>query len=303
MTVDYPALSVGAAGSWILAVVAATLFLAICRAWLWLSGARRPRSVFAADLLHAPGHARRLELRLLDQQARVLLATLLLLPLFFGTVLLAWPEELQVRVSELRWLLIVVGVSAIAAYFCYLLYGHVRRQRVLRYALQADLAVSCALDRVIKRNFSVFHDVPVGDTTVSKVIVGVRGVFALELIVHPRRARPGVVPLKAQFDGSAIRFPDGTAFDDTDGAAKRARDVAASLARELGRSVQVCPVLVVPGWDVECNAQPAFPVVNERNIDIVTGWIRPELHLLREDVEAIEDVLRQACRDRRFRAA
>ena len=287
----------------ILAVVASTLFLVVARVLLRLSRSIRHRSIFAGVLVNGPGHALRRRKSLERDQLRLLVGTLLLMPLVFGAVLLAWPDELSVDITQPRWLAMLAAAGAIVTYLLYRLVTLSRTYAKTRYALSADKAVSYSLERVVKRANSVFHDVDFGDAFAHKVIVGTKGVFALNVVIHPKRWRDRKQHAAARFDGKSVVFPDGTATELIGQTNKRALAVARHLSVELGKKVPVCPVLVLPGWDLACESQPQFPLVNERNLDILTEWTRPDAYLLDEEEEAIHSYLAESCRDRRYRAA
>lgn len=284
-------------GSAVIAVFSAMLFLLLCRAGLRAQKLWRHRSIFASAIMHSPGH--RLRHKLDDQrdQLRVIVATLLVLPLFFAAILLAWPGELDVATQDYRWWGMCALSSVILGILSVNLIKLLIGQRRTRYNLTADIAVSHALERVKKRDFSVFHDVNLGGVVADKVIVGAHGVFALRVHVQPQRRRAdGDAPM-ARADGRWVDFPDGTRLPLIGEAKKLADAVAAQLSSALGKPIVVCPTLVLPGWNLTCAEQPSLPVVNERNIDMVPEWSTPAGHLLNEDAQAVYDHLAQQCRD------
>lgn len=287
-------------GSLIIAVAVCVLFVTLCRAALRVGRRFRYRSIFTSAILQSPGYRLRRELDVQRDQVRVLGAALVTLPLVFLAVLLAWPGELQASPTELRGLLMLIVAVAALAWLCTALVRRVVMGARTRYALSADIAVSQALERVMKKDFSVFHDVHADTRVVDKVVVGHKGVFALTILMHARRRGDQKSESVAQFDGRYLRFPDGTSHDPVACAQPQARALARDLSRQTGKPIAVCPVLVVPGWPLTCAAQPDFPVVNERNIDLIVQWSRPESWLLDEEVESLQAHLTERCRDRRY---
>lgn len=120
--------------------------------------------------------------------------------------------------------------------------------RNLRQALEGERAVGQFLERLREQGFHVFHDVVGTGFNVDHVLVGPAGVFTIETKTW---SKPVTGKAQLVFDGETIRAggfePDR---DPIVQAKAQASWVRALLLESTGRTVDVRPVIVFPGWFV-----------------------------------------------------
>lgn len=128
-----------------------------------------------------------------------------------------------------------------------------RGVQALRLGRDGERAVGQFLEDLRETGFKVFHDVPGNKFNVDHVLVGSLGVFTVETktLTKPGRGRPLVV-----YDGSKVVVggfsPDRDPVVQSKAQAGWLRDL---IRESTGRSIQVQPVVVFPGWFVE-QAEP-----------------------------------------------
>jgi hypothetical protein len=127
--------------------------------------------------------------------------------------------------------------------------------RNLKQAADGEKAVGQYLERLRAEGYEVFHDIPASDFNLDHVLIGPAGIFTVETKTWSKPVRREA---RIQFDGEVLLKagvkPDRDPI-------VQARAQASWLARELlestGRSYEVRPVVLFPGWFVE-NREGAF---------------------------------------------
>lgn len=138
-------------------------------------------------------------------------------------------------------------------------------------------------NELISKGYRVFHDLEDDRGNIDHVAIGPAGIFSIETkTVH----KPMKGQSRVQFDGQRVlvngRPPDRDPI-------VQARACAASLQNilreELGKSYEIQPVVIYPGWFVEEARVSDVWVLNE---DRFIGWLKQERqHLSREEIEVI----------------
>jgi hypothetical protein len=144
---------------------------------------------------------------------------------------------------------LITAVAIVAAFWAF---WKVRRgltnAKNLRLGRDGERAVAHYLEWFRARDFFVFHDVPNGDANIDHVLIGPRGVYAIETKTLSK-------PVRGQ---ASIRFADGRLLADGRPLERDPIVQAKAEARwlynffaesQFKRFVQ--PVVVFPGWFVE----------------------------------------------------
>lgn len=164
------------------------------------------------------------------------------------------------------WSYVVVGVAAMG--FCvYKLAMTVKALRSIGLGLEAETAVGQELNWLMRDGFAVFHDVPGdGPFNVDHVVVGPQGVFAIETKGRAKPVREGQADgHRVQYDGNRLIFPGWTETAPLDQAKRNAEWLSKWLGSAVGTSVEVRPVVMLPGWFIERTSPPSIAVLNGKN--------------------------------------
>jgi len=172
----------------------------------------------------------------------------------------------------------------------------IRDRRNLRIGYDGRVAVVRALSCLSPEGYRVYHDVPAEGFTIDHVVVGKKGVFALETTTRPKPARAGgVEPATVAYNGHVLFFPRATDDHTVARAEKRAEWLSEWLGRATGEKVAVRAVVAVPGWVIKRTTPAGIPVVNPKQIASLFAHIQPR-PLTDAQIEGIAHRLEQATR-------
>jgi hypothetical protein len=263
----------------------------------WQRRRRRKVPPFTQQLERFPGQTLLARLDALMEEITIQAATLLVLP----TVLYAiYISHLYFAVRPVTWVgvLGLVGISGgFAAFSLAQLHRLLGERRDLRLGYLGEAAVGHALNGLMRAGFHVFHDFPAEDFNIDHVVVGANGVFAVETKVHPKPPRDdGRRQAVVEYDGRALRFPDGYDSDMTVQAQTRAQWLSTWLSAAVGEPLAARAVLALPGWFVKRTTPEGLPVVNPGQFESLFRHIPPRA-LSPEQITRIVHQLEQKCRD------
>jgi hypothetical protein len=162
------------------------------------------------------------------------------------------------------------------------------RVRDLRLGRSGERAVAQYLEWFRTKDFFVFHDVPTGDSNIDHVLIGTRGIFAVETKTLSKPMR-GDARISVEKDG--IR---ANGFLMTRNPIVQAKAQARWLYNffgEVGFKNFVQPVVVFPGWFVEpCDFRSiGVWVLEPKGLD---GFIdRQAVAISTEEVKAMSSAL------------
>jgi len=172
----------------------------------------------------------------------------------------------------------------------------IRDRRNLRLSYDGRVAVVRALSSLAPEGYRVYHDVPAEGFTIDHVVVGKKGVFALETITRPKPTRAGgVEPATVAYNGHVLFFPRATDDHTVARAEKRAEWLSEWLGRATGEEVAVRAVVAAPGWLIKRTTPAGIPVVNPKQIPSLFEHIKPR-PLTDAQIEGIAHRLEQATR-------
>ena len=159
-----------------------------------------------------------------------------------------------------------------------------RDRRNLRLDYDGRVAVVRALSALSPEGYRVYHDVPAEGFTIDHVLVGKKGVFALETITRPKPARAGGVERATlAYNGHVLFFPRATDDHTVARAEKQAEWLSEWLGRATGEKVAVRAVVAAPGWFIKRTTPAGIPVVNPKQIASLFEHITAEAAQRRPD--------------------
>lgn len=284
-------------GIWWPAILAGGTFLVVVLLFIDLrrrdAGVRR-HSPFAEEFLQSPGHALRRSAESVGRRVVGALVFAAAWPLLvFGAWgATYWLAELPrnptldqglAAVLVLGWGLGVLRLLAMETRF-----------RRLRIALDGEIATGQMLTRLAGTGCRVFHDVATGAGRVSHVVVSPAAVFAIRTVAR-RRARRGrgKEDVTVFVTSDELKFPDGKDLAAVTRARKTAMSLAEAVKSRLGRSVEVRPVVFLPGWFVENRVASDVRVMNPGETgSLVAGAPVHGPEAIEAIANAVEDIAR-----------
>jgi len=154
--------------------------------------------------------------------------------------------------------------------------------RQLKLGRDGERVVGQYLERLREQSYQVFHDVIGRDFNLDHVVIGPAGIFTIETKTRTKPARGNS---KVMFDGAKILVngfePDR---DPVIQAKAQASWLRALLNESTGRTLEVRPVIVFPGWFVE--QRPG----SKREVWVLEPKALPSFLANEPDVLSAEDV-------------
>ena len=226
--------------------------------------------------------------------------------LVFVPFLICLIYTLQLHVAPIRFTkanVVLIGLLAIFISGLILIktLKTLNQRRLIRQGYECELAVGQALDRFAIAGYHIFHDFPADDFNIDHVIVGAKGVFAVEtkaFSVAPsaRPPRAGTV----EYNGHVLFFTGGKDMKTIERARIQAAWLSDWLGSAVGEPIATRAIVALPGWTVKRTSADGIPVINPIQFPTLLEHIQPR-HLTDEKINRIVDRFQQKCRDVRPR--
>lgn len=278
-------------------LIATFAFLAVARTGLIFTRKAKRRSAFAGAILYEAGHRFRQQMSSVDATTSVHLTAGLMFLIVFLTVSIIKMPTPGMAVPSWVW---VLGAIAVAVGMCFIPYSLLKllhQRSRLTYVRDAHIAIGHALHGTSLRGSRVFHEVTMGSLVIDHVVVGLSGVYAVDVVVRGKRR--GMFSTEA---GCASLGDDALDFDGVKDTASVARSVRKAsklsifLSKITNEPVKVKSVIAVPGWRVGGPSHDRLLLVNEKNLVMLTGWTSKDSYLMDDDVAQIIEHLSKCCR-------
>ncbi len=139
-----------------------------------------------------------------------------------------------------------------------------------RYRLGAkgEQVVGRELDQLMMQGYRVFHDMPFVGWNIDHVVIGPRGVFAVETKAWRKPPKSAALKAEVVFDGEALYLPGKKQPHQK--AILEAKRNAESLTRWIAKVVQeqvpVIPVVALPGWSLAIKRYGEVAVYSATNM-------------------------------------
>lgn len=203
------------------------------------------RSPLKSKPVRTPGQS-------LDEQRRQLFDDYLLLPTFMvigalTVCVVQWHAHLTNQPPRpWLWTFALAAALAFAVYRCLKILPIARQ---LRQGAEGERAVGQYLEELREQGYKVFHDIVADGFNLDHVAIGPGGVFTIETKTWSKPAQGETV---IHFDGAELRVLDGPGSRRPIIQAKaQAAWLKALLAESTGKTVDVRPVVVFPGWYIK----------------------------------------------------
>ena len=181
--------------------------------------------------------------------------------------LMSYAMYLQSKHTVFNIILYAIVGLGFTVFFGYKLVKLSQSRNKLKLGYDAELAVGQELNNLMHDGYYVFHDVhlnnSVDDYNIDHVVIGTSGVFAVET---KGRSKPmqkeGKAEFKVKFDGVQLTFPNWVETEPIEQAKHQASSLQKWLSSAVGESIEVKPVLAIPGWFVDSVGRGNVAVIN-----------------------------------------
>lgn len=276
------------------AISGAIVLYALLGILQWKSRRAQRRTPLTQNLLRSPGHTLRTGIEDLSLEISSDAVIVMILPCL---------GALAVSIVSLhgggRWTYstLALVLAGMLTFVVARLVRNLGRRNRRRLGLDAELATGEELNQLMLRGCRVFHDVPANRFNIDHVVVGPRGVYAVETKgrAKPRRGlgRDGAA---VTYDGERLLFPGWEEREPLEQARRQAAWLRSWLASAVGEPVTVHAALALPGWYVDRKASGPPIVFNPKN---ATFLAEPagDKELSRSLIQRIAHQIEQRCRD------
>ncbi len=271
--------------------------LSILQMWRWWQRRRPRRAPFPQTLARAPGQSLLHRIDALSEHITIQTASLIMLPvvLYAGYITHLYSAGHHAAPMDVG-LLALAGVT-IWGYFLIITLRMIKRRRLLRLGYAGELSVGQSLNRLMLEGYRVYHDFPAEGFNIDHIVVGSRGVFAVETKTHPQPATTNRrEDATVAYDGRMLHFPTGSDHAMLVQAKQQSKWLARWLSQAVGENLSVRAVIALPGWFVKRTSPEGLPVVNPRQFASLFRHIQPRA-LSAEVITRIVHQLEQRCGD------
>ena len=254
-------------GAATVALTSTIVFLFIAKTWNAVTRTISSTPSFSDRIMHEAAQRFRDELdRLTCSQSTYLSGALVFVMLFIAAYTLqakmlfsgypSWQLYLQ-----LGFLVLVSGFAA----YC-LVKTALARHRI-KFVRDANVAVGHQLQQMSVEGTRVFHDVETSAGIVDHVIIGQKGLYAINVVARRSGKRA-----HTRIQENTIEFSNSKSTQSiVEIVAKTAR-LQKEFRELLGHKIRVRSVIAVPGWGIGEQSNEDHLLVNERTIAMLTGW-------------------------------
>lgn len=256
----------------------------------------RRRSHFTQDLQRNPGQFLLAKLDAINEDLTAYLLAALLMPLAIYSVHISISYFKKAPETHFRlWLSACVAIG----FFLFSIYKVIKllkKRRLIRLGFEAKLAVGQELNQLIHDGFYVYHDFPADKFNIDHIVVGSKGVFAIETEARSKpAAKNRVEDATVEYDGRTLYFPKGDDFKTIDQAERQAAWLSNWLGKAIGEPIAARAIVALPGWFVKRSSAEGISVVNPTQFSSLFEHIKPR-PLSESMITRINHQLDQKCR-------
>lgn len=277
-------------GAATVALTSTIVFLVIAKTWNAVSRTMGSTPNFSDRILHEAAQRFRDELdRLTRSQSTYLSGALVFVMLFIAAYFLQ-AEHLFAGYPSWQLYLQLLFLTLVAGFAVYYLSRTVIARQQVKFLQDANIAIGHQLQQVFVDGARVFHDVETTAGVVDHVIVGQKGLYAINVVARrsSNRANARLCENRIEYSNSKAGHSVVDISAKTTRLQKEFRDL-------LGHKVRVRSVIAVPGWDIEEQSSDNHLLVNESTIAMISGWKDNSDYLMNEDVTALQADLVSRC--------
>lgn len=247
--------------------------------------------------LRSPGQSLLKEIDSINQEATIWAVTLFIAPVYAYATYISSMHFRNQSATPGEAVTMSVILLVFVFYISYKLTGLLRKRRLLRLGYDGEVAVGQELNQLLREGYHVFHDFPAGQFNIAHIVVGSKGVFAVETkaCLKPKLGR-GREDATVEYTGRVLHFPKWTDARIIEQAERQAEWLSEWIGSAIGEPVAARAVVALPGWLVKRTSIDGIPVVNPKQFQSLFGHIKPRT-LSEETIRRIVHQLDQKCRD------
>lgn len=167
-------------------------------------------------------------------------------------------------------------------------------RKMMRLFHESRLATRRVLDPLLKEKYHIFHDVVNDQFSIDHLVVGPKGVFAIQTYAKPVAAnKQSPDDCIVTYNGRELFFPKGSDHGIVENARLNAEKLSQWLTGQTEVPVAVRAIISLPGWTVRRTSSEGIPIINPKQFASLFEHIQP-WQLPASTIKSIERRLQQA---------
>lgn len=212
------------------------------------------------DLMRSPGQSLRDKIEDINDSINANMVFMFIGPIMLFVYFVTQPSLNQ----RTNWLLFLI--SAFYVYILYRLWPLLKERNNHKLGLECEMAVGQELNNLMLDGCRVYHDFPAEKFNIDHIVVGPKGVFAVETKGRAKKAeKGGEAAVTVRYDGTALKFPNWSERQPIGQAKSQAAWLSDWLSSAVGEHVPVRPVLAIPGWYLKKESPDNLLLFNGKN--------------------------------------
>jgi hypothetical protein len=274
-----------------------TVYAVLGFLYLYKFSRKSRRSPLTQHLLRSPGTSLRNDIEDISVAIDSYLIVLFSLPVMLYA---SYLSQMYLGAGKRNIGSILVYVLFTAALTILLLakvWRSLKKRSSLYLALDCELAVGQEFNNLMVDGYRVYHDFPAEKFNIDHVVVGPKGVFAVETKGRAKKNKKGgTAEATVVYDGNGLQFPGRFEKEPIDQAKRQAKWLSTWLSSAVGDAVSVKPVLVLPGWFIELRKPADVFIFNGKTPQSLVKGQRENI-LSETMIKRIAHQLEQRCRN------
>lgn len=210
-----------------------------------------------------------------DVGVRVAVSRLAATPIIFGVCYLVLFVTGAPR-QEIVYAWSIAGFLGLCG-FAFLRYRiSLRKRRDIQWHHEAKAMVDKAIAPLIPRGYILFRDFRDDDMSIDHLLIGPKGVFALQTLVRSTNLKQGdSAVVMVTYDGRTLYFPQGEDHTIIEQAGKNADYISEWISKRLGLPIAARGIVALPGWQVKRTSAQGISVINPAQLEALFQYIKP----------------------------
>ena len=277
-------------GAATVALTSTIVFLLIAKTWNAISRTISSTPSFSDRIMHEAAQRFRDELERLSCSQSTYLSGALVFVMLFVAAYVLQAEHLFAGYPSWQLYLQLGFLLLVSGYAAFRLGKTALARRQLQFLRDANIAIGHQLQQMSANGTRVFHDVGTSAGVVDHVIIGQKGIYAINVVARRSGKRA-----HARLRDNAIEYSNGKPEHSIVDIAAKTTRLQKEFRQLLGHKIRVRSVIAVPGWDAGDQSTDEHLLVNERTIAMLSGWKDNTDHLMNEDVDVLQKDLTARC--------
>jgi hypothetical protein len=277
-------------GAATVALTSTIVFLLVAKTWNVVSRTISSTPNFSDRIMHESAQRFRDELeRLSCSQSTYLSGALVFVMLFIAAYVLQ-AEKMFIGYPSWQLYLQLGFLVLVSGYAAYCLGKVALAKHQVKFLRDANVAIGHQLQQLSVQGTRVFHDVGTTAGVVDHVIIGQKGLYAVNVV-----ARRSGKNADARLRENSIEYSNSKEEQSVVTIVAKTARLQKEFRELVGHDIRVRSVIAVPGWNVGEQTSNEHLLVNERTIAMLSGWKDNSDHLMNEDVDILQQELTARC--------